>query len=130
METANPQRYQEIEYTETIPEMKQTESIDDSQDQQNTERNSGGPEQLKEGAKDKIGNYDQAAGDDGDTERRHFSSLPGNQAYNSNTKALGQMDTSQTSFNMGSSTRALQVRGIEEEEKKEVGQYRSDGPVE
>ena len=120
MET--PQQYQEIEYTETIPERKSTESMDQSQDQQNTERKAGGVE-IKDGGKDKIKGYDQAAGDDGDTERRHFSSLPGNSAYNSNAKALSVMDTSQTSFNMGSSTRALQVRGIEEEKKSE-GQYR------
>ena len=42
MESTNvQQQYQEIEYTETHPELKQTENIDESQDPQTTERNMG-----------------------------------------------------------------------------------------
>ena len=42
MESTNvQQQYHEIEYTETHPELKQTENIDESQDPQTTERNMG-----------------------------------------------------------------------------------------
>ena len=72
MESANvQQKYQEIEYTETHPELKQSETMDLSQDPQTTERTT--PKSSKENEK----GYEQAAGEDGDTERRHFSSLPG-----------------------------------------------------
>ena len=88
METANVQKYQEIEYTETHPELKHTENIDTTLDPQTTERNQGiistptnggGDVKLKsgKGAEKGYEGFVQAAGEDGDTERRHFSSLPG-----------------------------------------------------
>lgn len=88
METANVQKYQEIEYTETHPEFKHTENIDTTVDPQTTERNQGiistptnggGDVKLKigKGAEKGYEGFVQAAGEDGDTERRHFSSLPG-----------------------------------------------------
>ena len=91
MESAGlPQQYQEIEYSETVNELKPTENIEAGDDPQTTERNMGGMLMSQQdahnsalksagGGDDSVGNYGgfmQAPGDDGDTERRHFSSLP------------------------------------------------------
>ena len=66
------QLYEEIEYTETANEFKATEDLGDPQ---TTERIG----QDKVASKLKDTTYDSRyEGDDGDTERRHFSSLPGN----------------------------------------------------
>lgn len=87
MATNNMQNYEEIEYTETQNETKQTENIDESTDPQTTERNLGGiikaesatQQHLNPAKKCTEHAYDGLnveTGEDGDTERRHFTSVP------------------------------------------------------
>ena len=80
-------QYDELEYTETQNELKN----DESQDPQTTERNLGiiqtenGQSQLKGVKSGDKNSHEMAYGaeEDGDTERRHFSSLPANQSFQS-----------------------------------------------
>jgi len=74
-------------------------------------------------------------GDDGDTERRHFSSLPGNQSFSSSSKPAGKAEEGRHSYLLETTHQALQIRNraigeAEEEEKKAVGQYQASGLVE
>ena len=146
MESGTIQKYQEIEYTETQIELKKsTETIDDISDPQTTERNLGlmksdksGNPQLK-GSKHSVektlsNHFKNDSVENGDTERRHFGSIPSIQSFQS-ASPLGteseEKSDSRPSY-METSNRQLQIRfkaDLEEEEKKEVGHHMEDGQV-
>lgn len=146
METGTIQKYQEIEYTETQIELKKsTETIDDITDPQTTERNLGlmkadktGTTQLKgvklSAEKGQSNHYINEPGENGDTQRRHFGSIPSIQSYLS-ASPLGNSSEEKSDNRpsyMETSNRELKIRfnvDAEEEEKKEVGHHMEDGQV-
>ena len=116
-------QYQEIEYTETSNELKQMETLGDPQ---TTERISG-ERQIKV----KDSKQYEVDDDDGDTERRHFSSLPGNQAYASAAKASLKSGEERPSYLLENSEFGLKIRNkaIECEEEKKSAQNLDDSQV-
>ncbi len=130
MDAVGPQhQYDELEYTETHNELK----ADESQDPQTTERNLGiiqnenGLSQLKGANSAEKNGKDRSYGaeDDGDTERRHFSSLPANQSFQS--AALTAEKDPRQSYLLDTSS-DLQLRNkvsdeVYEEEKKDYGHH-------
>lgn len=143
MADASGQHYAEVNYTDTHNDHKQTETIDTSHDPQTTERNLGMiSSDSKTNALKNEHEYEKAGAagtiEDGDTERRHFSSLPGNQAYASSSlqPALDKdsAEKGRPSYLLDSSKRQLNTVDKElietyEEEKKDEGVIRENAQV-